>query len=108
PLLLLHFVLPEQFIPALDFAIGLSLGFHFVALSREFRPIQTDLTEQTMFFSAVFTIFANTMLVMIIIGVLTRDSALLLEYLQTAAGQAGTYYTEIFDWLRTQDFAAML
>ncbi|MEZ4555511.1 MAG: hypothetical protein R2854_03505 [Caldilineaceae bacterium] len=35
-------------------------------------------------------------------------TSFVLEYWKSALLQAGTYYTEIFDWLRTQDFAAML
>ena len=108
PLLAVRFITPENLVPALDVVIGVSLGFHFVALFYEFRPRQTDLQKQTMPFAIVITVLLNTILVIVVIGVLLQDFTVVLDYWKSALLEAGTYYTEIFDWLRTQDFAAML
>lgn len=98
PLIISRFFVPEQLTPWIDTAIGVSLGFHFVSLFREFRPRQTDLTAYTMPLSAVITVLLNTVLLMIVVVIVLDDFTVFADYVREVLSEAEIYYGEIFNW----------
>ncbi len=68
--------------PALDFAIGVTLGFHFIGLIKEFKAHQTDIQKVGMTLSYLLVIFFNAFFLVLIISMVFADSSFFLDYVR--------------------------
>ena len=99
PLLLIHPFVPLSLTPFIDVLIGVTMGFHYAALAKEFHLEQTDIQKQTLPFSVVITLLFNTIILVLVISVVADDLRLTLDYLREAFARSYGYYSVIAAWI---------
>jgi hypothetical protein len=85
----------------LDALIGLTLGFHYVCLIREFSPRQTDFQSTGMAFSMVMVLFLNLLFLVFTLAVVTNSYADLWPYVKDALRRTGEAYRIAMEVLKT-------
>jgi hypothetical protein len=84
----------------LNFIIGSTYAFHVAGLLREFRGYQTDITRSGCLFSIAIVALFNTVILVIIIGVVMDDLRALGDYFSQAIQLAQEYYSAAIAWLQ--------
>lgn len=108
PLLALKLFKPDMLGPALDFAIGFSLGFHYGALiSWEFRLSQPDFKLIGRIFSIVVVLTLNAIWLVIILSVVTGNTAGILDYFKTSWARTKELYGLLLQARQTQDLPSL-
>lgn len=98
PVLLKWLVFPDSH-GALDLLIGLTLAFHLAGLVMELSQVQTDITRTGVVHATWIILFANTLLLVIALGVVLSDYAALEEYFSLAFARIPTAYDDVMRML---------
>ena len=99
PLLVIRPIMPAPLVPVLTILIGSTLGFHYAALIKEFRPFQPDIKEQTLLFSFVIAVLFNVVILVLVISVVVDNIRLTFDYLREALARSFGYYSVIAAWI---------
>jgi len=99
PLLLIRIYIPEELVAAINMAIGVSLGFHYAGLAKEFGTYQSDIQRETLPFSVVITVLFNVIILVLVISVVIDNVRLTFEYLRDATARSFDYYRFIAAWI---------
>ena len=99
PLLVVRYFVPDAGIPAVDMLIGITLGFHYAALAKEFSRIQPDIKKQTLPFSVAITTLFNVVILVLVISVVVDNIRLTFDYLREAFARSFGYYSVIAAWI---------
>jgi hypothetical protein len=103
PLLIFKPFLSNSIRDVIDFLIGFTLGFHYVALfKKEFHRQQTDIKKHTLVFSFLITCLMNAVVLVIILCAVLEDYLLLLNYLDGSITRAIESYKVVFQELQKQ------
>lgn len=114
PVLALPFLLVKPLAPPsrkniIDFLIGFSLAFHYVALiGREFRRDQPDIEGMGFWFSVGIVLLMNAIILVIVISGVLGNYSGVLEYLESAWLRTQESYTIARDALENSDLAYVL
>jgi hypothetical protein len=100
PLLIKWLAFPDSHGP-LDMVIGLTLGFHFAGLVRELSYPQTDILRTGPVVSMTVILFANTLLLVVALGVVLSDYAALGAYFATSFARIPAAYSDLM-WMLEQ------
>jgi hypothetical protein len=89
PLFTLPFLLVRHFLPSLspallDLAMGLTMGFHYVGLSKEFRASQPDIKRTGLFFSIAFAGILNILFLALTFCVVIENYEILRGYFESS------------------------
>ena len=98
PILLKWLVFPDSH-GALDLLIGLTLAFHLAGLVMELSQVQPDITRTGVVHATWIILFANTLLLVIALGVVLSDYAALEEYFSLAFARIPTAYDDVMRML---------
>jgi hypothetical protein len=103
PLLILKPFLSDSIRHVIDFLIGFTLAFHYVALFKEeFHRQQADIKKHTLVFSFLITCLMNTIILVIILCAVLEDYLLLLDYFDGSITRAIESYKVVFQELQKQ------
>jgi len=94
PFLAARWLLPASFGESLNVAIGLTLGFHYAGLLREFSYGQSDLRDAGAVFSTAFTFLMNLVLLIAIAGTVLDRS--IRPYFESAFRQMPLLYEDAY------------
>ena len=108
PLILIRPFVGPTFQSIVDVGIGITLGFHFVGLLREFDVRQSDIKKNTLPLSLVVTVVLNVMLIVVLIVVVLEDFGLLRVYLEQVLATSTAFYQSALEWLHSTFFASSL
>jgi hypothetical protein len=101
PLIVIRFFVSSSITTAIvDFSIGFTLAFHFLALRWEFKPRQTDFKKTGCLFSAVIVCFVNSTLVVAILCILSGNYSNIRDYFDDSFVRAREFYLIINGILR--------
>lgn len=100
PLLIVKPVVPSPFDKVVDFLIGVTLAFHYVRLLKDLLVKQTDITTTGTIFSAVFLIFLNLFLLVVILAVVSDNYSSIWEYFRSAFERTKVAYQATYEALR--------
>jgi hypothetical protein len=73
---------------AINFLIGFTLAFHYLALTREFRLDQTDIVRVGPVLAFCVTFIMNIIFLVIILSLVIGDHAILLDYFEASFTRA--------------------
>lgn len=67
--------------------------------TKEFRPFQSDIKEQTLLFSFIIAVLFNVVILVVVISVVVDNLRLTLDYLREAFARSYGYYSVIATWI---------
>jgi len=102
PLLIVKPFLSASIRHVIDFLIGFTLAFHYVALLKEFYRQQPDIQKHTTVFSFLITCLMNAVVLVVILCAVLEDYLLLLNYLDGSITRAIESYKVVFQELQKQ------
>jgi hypothetical protein len=100
-LILKPFVYPE-WRGLVDFFIGFTLCFHYVAFLKDFRLKQSDITKTGILFSFAITVFLNVVILVVILCVVINCYSCILDYFKASIVGAVDAYKAALEWVLTE------
>lgn len=94
PLVIIHPFIFHPIRIIIDFLIGFTLAFHFVALRKEFRRDQTDIESTGFIFALCVVCILNTIFLVIILSVVSGNYSNILDYFKNSIARTPDSYQD--------------
>jgi hypothetical protein len=107
PLLPIALIAPPLFDKGVAFLIGVTLGFHYAGIFRDFHRKQTDLKTTGFIFAFVVMLILNVVFLIVILGFVIKDLGSVWDYFKNSFVRTFESYKAIIQAIKSIDFPSL-